>query len=124
MKKHYAGICPKSYPPADASGTSVSGAKGKNRLEEDEEVYSETEYLSTTYGGTLVLTPTNGQPQFALSIGLPPKISFRTTIPSTSTIFKLAAFGTLDQLRECLESHTEFWNVCDENGASLINVSL
>lgn len=124
MRKRYAGICPNLNPPTDASEVALSGTKGKKGPKEVEGVYSETDNRSTTYGGTLVLTPTNGQHQFALSICLPPKISFRTIIPSTSTVFKVAAFGTLDELKDILESRTESWNVCDENGASLINVSL
>ncbi|KAI4130626.1 MAG: hypothetical protein LQ347_003302 [Umbilicaria vellea] len=116
------GICPNLNPPTDASEVALSGTKGKKGPKEVEGVYSETDNRSTTYGGTLVLTPTNGQHQFALSICLPPKISFRTIIPSTSTVFKVAAFGTLDELKDILESRTESWNVCDENGASLINV--
>lgn len=123
LKHRYAEIDPSSYPLTDASGDLSSGAKGKQPLREGEEVTSETDYFSPAYNGTIVLTPKNRQHQMILSICLPPRISFRTTIPSTSQIFEAAAFGTLDEIREILDSRTESWNVCDEYGRSLFNVS-
>lgn len=120
LRHRYAEIGTSSYTLTDASGDPSSGAKGKQPLREDEEVSSETNYVSPSYNGTIILTPTNRQHQLILSLSLPPKISFRTTIPSTSQIFKIA--DTLDEIREILDSRTESWNVCDEKGISLFHV--
>lgn len=106
-------------------------AKGKQPLRQSGP--AETEDSTTRFIGTVVITPTVGNAQLILKISqkttvwantfLPPKISFRLTIPSTSEIFEIAAFGTVYQLREMLESRAESWNVCDENGVSPIQVA-
>jgi hypothetical protein len=108
--------------------------RGKRPLREGGVRSIETKDSTVHFIGKVVITPKLGGAQLIFNVSQKtnlldntfhaPRISFRLTIPRSSEIFKIAAFGTVFQLREMLESHIEFWNVCDEDGVSLIHVSI
>lgn len=107
-------------------------ASGKQPVRESAANSTKIDDPEECFIGTIVVTPTAGDTQLTFSISqktsllvnsfLAPRISFRLTIPSSSAIFKIAAFGTVSQLQEILQKGTGYWNVCDENGVTPIHV--